>query len=91
MTVKPFLGGPSPPEARSPKPESLAGFFGPKIGRISANFRPNFGKIMALIVTKYFFYFFGRKSADFRPISGRICGLDQSLKSLTKKIHISFT
>ena len=26
-----FLGGPSPPEARSSKPESPAGFFGPKI------------------------------------------------------------
>ena len=52
-----FLGSPSPPEARSSKPESPAGFFGPKIGRFSANFLLNLGKIM----TKKFSNFFCRK------------------------------
>ena len=60
-----FLGGPSPPEARSSKPESPAGFFGPKIGRFSANFLLNLGKIMRLFVTKKFSIFFGPFPAEF--------------------------
>ena len=37
-----FLGGPSPPEARSSKPESPAGFFGPKIGQFWSRFWTEF-------------------------------------------------
>ena len=56
-----FLGGPSPPEARPSKPESPAGFFGPKIGQI-----------MGLFATTKIFIFFGRKLAENRPIFGLI-------------------
>ena len=70
---KPFLGGPSPPEARCPKPESPTGFFGPKIGRFLANFWLNLDNIIGIFVNKKFFSSFwpeiGPKSADFRPIS----------------------
>ena len=37
-----FLGGPSPPEAQSSKPESPAGFFGPKIGQFWSQFWTEF-------------------------------------------------
>ena len=43
-----FLG------ARSSKPESPAGFFGPKIGQFLANLRPNLGKIMGDFCIKFF-------------------------------------
>ena len=76
--LKPFLGGPSLPEARSPKPKRPVGFFMPKIGQFPAEFWQNYDTFC----NKFFFQFFGRKSADLRPIFGRICGLDQSLKSL---------
>ena len=41
---KGFLGCPSPPEARSAKPESPAGFFGPNSGRIPAKFQAKIGQ-----------------------------------------------
>ena len=66
-----FLGGPSPPEARSSKPESPAGFFGPKIGRFSANFWPNLGKIMAFFITKKFSICFWPEIGQNRPILGQ--------------------
>ena len=62
-----FLGGPSPPEARSSKPESPAGFFGPEIGRFSADFRLNFGKISTKKISNFFF---GKKLPKNRPIFG---------------------
>ena len=43
---------------------------GPKIGRFSANFWLNLGKIMGLFDTKKFLYIFGWKLAQNRPILG---------------------
>ena len=54
-----FLGGPSPPEARSSKPESPAGFFGPKIGQFSAKFLLNLGKNYGIFCNKIFHTFCG--------------------------------
>ena len=48
-----FLGGPSPPEARSSKPESPAGFFGPKIGRFSAQFGQKIGHFWGIFLFKF--------------------------------------
>ena len=45
-------------------------FFGPKIGRFSAKFWLNLGKIMGLFDTKKFLYIFGWKLAQNRPILG---------------------
>ena len=91
--ARPIFARPGPPEARSKKPESPGAFFGPKIGRISTDFRPNLGKTMEHFVTKKNHICFGpeigRKSAKNRPIFGRIGGIVQSLKILTRKIHIS--
>ena len=69
-----FLGGPSPPEARSSKPESPAGFFGPKIGQIPAEFEQNYGIFCNNFFFNYLWAFLGHKSADFRPNSGKIIG-----------------
>ena len=71
-----FLGGPSPPEARSSKPESPAGFFGPKIDRFLAKFRLNLGKNYGIFCNKFFFNylwaFLGKQSTYFRPNSVKL-------------------
>ena len=70
-----FLGGPSPPEARSSKPNML---FRAKIGQFSAEFGKNYGTFCYKKSFQFFWLEIGQKSADSWPISGRIWGLVES-------------